>query len=184
MKNVLFIFGQLTDRDVEWLTDQGVRRDLAPGTTLIEAGGRINNVYVILEGEVAVTARGGGELARLGAGEVVGEMSFVDASPPAADVTAIGEVRVLAVSRDRLEARLENEPEFEARFFRAIAMMLSDRLRRARPATAQATRLDGVLERDEVDPNVMETLTRAGERFDRLLKQLANVPPPPPPPRA
>ena len=100
-------------------------------------------------------------------------------SPPAADVTAIGEVRVLAVSRDRLEARLENEPEFEARFFRAIAMMLSDRLRKAVPPTAHATRLDGVLERDEVDPNVMETFTRAGERFDRLLKQVANVPPPP-----
>jgi CRP-like cAMP-binding protein len=180
MKNVLFIFGQLTDRDVEWLTDRGVRRDLAPGTTLIEAGEAIDNIYVVLEGEFAVTARGGGELARLGAGEIVGEMSFVDASPPAADVTAIGPGRVLGVPRDQLEGRLAEDPEFAARFFRAIAMMLSDRLRKAQPPTAHATRLEGVLERDEVDPNVMETLTRAGERFDRMLKQVRNTPPPPP----
>jgi len=181
MKNVLFIFGQLTDQDVQWLTDQGLRRDLQSGTTLIEAGEPIDHIYVVLEGQLAVTARGGGEIARLGAGEVVGEMSFVDASPPAADVTAIGPGRVLAVPRDRLDQHLAEDPEFAARFFRAVAMMLSDRLRKAHPPTSHAARLDGVLEQDEVDPNVMETLTRAGERFDRMLKQVRNAAPPPPP---
>jgi CRP-like cAMP-binding protein len=179
VKNVLFIFGQLTDRDVEWLTDQGARRDLSSGTTLIEAGEPIDHVYVILEGQLAVTARGGGELARLGAGEVVGEMSFVDASPPGADVTATGAARVLAIPRDRLEEHLSADPEFASRFFRAIAMMLADRLRKAQPPTEHATRLEGVLERDEVDPNVMETLTRAGERFDRMLKKVRDSAPPP-----
>jgi len=179
MKNVLFIFGQLTDRDVEWLTDQGTRRDLRAGTTLIEAGESIDHIYVVLEGQVAVTARGGGELARLGAGEVVGEMSFVDASPPAADVTAVGPGRVLAIPRDRLERHLEEDSEFASRFFRAVAMMLSDRLRKAQPPTPYASQLEGVLERDEVDPNVMETVTRAGERFDRMLKQVRDTPPPP-----
>ncbi len=89
MRKVLYIFGLLTDADVEWIARTGVRRRVRAGETLIEEGQRIESVIFLLQGEFLVSALGVGEIARLGVGEIVGEMSFVDSAPPAATVTAV-----------------------------------------------------------------------------------------------
>jgi CRP/FNR family transcriptional regulator, cyclic AMP receptor protein len=47
-----------------------------------------------------VTAQAAGEIARLGVGEIVGEMSFVDSAPPSATVTAVGECLALFLDKE------------------------------------------------------------------------------------
>ena len=79
MRKVLFLFGQLDDDDVEWLIGHGVTRQVAAGEILIRQGVRSDAVFILLEGHLSVwLERGGGqrEIARLNAGEIVGEMSF------------------------------------------------------------------------------------------------------------
>jgi CRP-like cAMP-binding protein len=170
MKNLLFIFGQLTDEDVEWLTKQGQRRDISGDTLVITEGEPVDDVFILLEGICVVSREVGGEIARIGIGEMIGEMSFIDASPPSASVRTGSDSLLLQVPRSILARRLETDCGFAARFYRALAMMLSDRLRDAVHArVGSRSKKEGVLEPSELDPNVMEQLTRAGERFDRML---------------
>jgi CRP-like cAMP-binding protein len=176
MRKVLFLLGQLSDEDVEWVGRVGERRRLKPGDVLIREGHQVDWLYVILDGRVAVTVEGIGEVASLSIGEVFGEMSFVDAMPPSATVTASTLGRVLAVDKRALARRLAEEPFFAGRFYRSLAILLSDRLRaatRLKAAVPGTISLDGdeALDR-ELDGNVLDTLSQAGARFDRLMKML------------
>jgi len=72
----------------------------------------------------------GTEIAVLEQGELVGELSFLDSRPPNATVTAARETTVLAVPRWKLDAKLEEDAEFAARFYRALGVLLANRLRK------------------------------------------------------
>src|SRR5262245_35712853 len=129
MRKVLYIFGLLTDTDVEWIAHAGVRRRVGAREMLIEEGRQIESVIFLLQGELVVSAQGVGEIARLGAGEIVGEMSFVDSAPPTATVTAVGDCLVLLLDRKTISKKLETDLAFGCRFYRALAVFLADRLR-------------------------------------------------------
>lgn len=165
MRKVLFIFGQLTDTDIEWLAKAGRRKRLPANTVLIHEGGRVETLYIVLEGELVV-AQGAKarEIARLGVGEIVGEMSFIDARPPSATVRAASDVVVFAIPRATLEQGLASNIAFAARFYKAVATFLSDRVRLA---TAGEQGLDRD-KADELDDAVLDNVDRAGARFDAL----------------
>ena len=84
MRKVLYIFGLLTDGDIEWMAKNGTCRRLSDGELLIEEGGTSDSLILLLEGELQVTAKGYGAIARMGVGEIVGEVSLVDSAPPSA----------------------------------------------------------------------------------------------------
>jgi CRP-like cAMP-binding protein len=177
MRKVLFLLGQLSDEDVEWIGRVGERRRVKAGDVLIREGHQVDWLYVILDGRMAVSVEGIGDVAVLGVGEVFGEMSFVDTMPPSATVTAAMVGRVLAVDKRILSRRLAEEPMFASRFYRSLAIFLSDRLRAATRFKRTAPgrlRLEGdeALDR-ELDGNVLDTLSQAGARFDRLMKMLS-----------
>jgi len=176
MRKVLYILGQLNDGDVEWLAKHGERRALADGEVIVREGRAIDTLFITLAGEFRVSLGDGHEVARLGAGEVVGEIAFVDSAPPSATVTAVGAASVLALPHPLLQQRLADDPPFAARFFRALAIFLADRLRattrRLGYGSSGDLDSDAVLA-DELDIGVLDTLSQAGERFSRLLRTLA-----------
>ena len=167
MRKILFIFGQLTDNDVTWLARVGRRLRVPAGAVLIEQGVPVETLYIVLHGELKVTDAGASrEIARLSAGEVVGEMSFIDARPPSATVSAATDSVVYAVSKARLAQELEANPPFAARFYKAVATFLSDRVRKALGEDPNP---------DELDTNVLDNVDRAGARFDALGRQLLDA---------
>lgn len=175
MRKVLFLFGQLDDDDVEWMLRVGTQRFVAAGGVLIEQGVASDSVFILLEGQLAVwlqPRRGPRrELARLNAGEIVGEMSFVDARPPSATVVASEDSTVFALTRVVLNARLSADQGFAARFYRALAIYLSTTVRerhRAEGGDAENEEDDA----DELDGNVLDGVYLAGERFDRMVKRV------------
>jgi CRP/FNR family transcriptional regulator, cyclic AMP receptor protein len=174
MRKILFVFGQLDDDDVEWLLSQGRRRRLAAGEVLIRQGRPVEDVFIVLSGHLRVVLEPAGtEIARLAAGEIVGEMSFVDARPPSATVESIEPSQVFAVPRGCLAERLESDPGFAARFYRALAIYLSTTVReRHRSLLGGAVAPGGADDPDELDGNVLDGVPRAGERFDRLVKRV------------
>ncbi len=163
MRKALYILGDLEDRDIIWLSRNGSVRALAPGETLIQAGRAVAELYFVTDGSFAVTSANGQRLATLALGDAVGEMSFVEKRLPAATVTALDHGRVLAVPRDAILAEFERDSGFAARFYHALAVFLSDRLR---SATSQDS--DG----DELDEAILDTLSQAGDRFVRLVALL------------
>ena len=164
MRKALYILGGLDDADIGWLARNGRTRTLAAGEQLITAGREVRDLYFVTEGQLAVSTPGGSRLSTMAIGDVVGEMSFVEKRLPSASVTAIDPSQILAVPREALLSVFEQDPRFAARFYRALAIFLSDRLR-----TATAEGAAG----DELDEGLLDTLHEAGDRFVRLMNLLA-----------
>lgn len=129
MSNALRILANLDDQDLVWLREVGEFRRLPPGETLIKVDRPLYDLFFVLDGDVAVTAGDGRRVARLEIGEVVGEMSFVEEQLPQTTVEAISDTRVLAIGHAVIRARLAADTAFAARFYRALALFLSSRLR-------------------------------------------------------
>src|SRR5277367_6800324 len=169
MRKALYILGQLNDSDAEWLASHGTRRRLADGEEIVREGRAIEALFITLGGRFRVTLCDGQEVGRLSAGEVVGEISFVDLSPPTATVAAIGEASVLAMAKTALQNHLAEDDGFAARFYRALAISLADRLREATRQLEHTATTDPD-SADELDIAVLDTVSQAGQRFTRLLR--------------
>jgi len=180
MRKVLFLFGQLNDDDVEWMLTTGSSRLVPAGGVLIEQGVPVDALFILLEGKLAVWLKGkrgpDRELARLNAGEIVGEMSFVDARPPSATVKALEDSTVFALSKSVLNRKLAVDSGFAARFYRALAIYLSTTVRERHRDLGTGVGGDGEADEeddvDELDPNVLDGVYLAGERFDRMVKRV------------
>lgn len=176
MRRALFLLGVLDDGDIDWLISVG-RRDRVPaGAVLIHEGREVEFVFIVLDGTLAVrsSTAAGKEIARLRVGEIVGEMSFVDARPPSASVVALEDSMVLSVPKSVLSERLK-KPEFAARFYRALAVFLANRLRNTVAQLGYgkvAPGVDTIEREDEVGPTALESLAVAGARFDWMLRRL------------
>lgn len=176
MRKVLYILGQLSDDDAEWLSNVGKKLRLPQGTELIRQGKNIGAMYVILDGKVSVSIDKIGEVAKLGAGEIVGEMSLVDSRPPSATVTACSNCVVLEIQKKTIEEKVAKDNAFAAHFYKAIATFLSDRLRGTveRLGYGGDVGLDDDVELEgELDLNVLDNVHLAGARFERMLKKLS-----------
>jgi CRP-like cAMP-binding protein len=174
MRKALFFFGILDDEDMEWMLSSGIRREAEKGEVLIQQGKFIDSLFLLVDGLFKVTA-GNIEVAQLKSGEIMGELSFVDSRPTSASVIAVEKSLVLALPRTLVSKRLSENTGFAARFYRAVAVFLADRLRasnallgygKAKPVQEDSEDLD------EIDPDVLETLSIANMRFDRLQRRL------------
>lgn len=180
MRSVLYILGELQDEDAEWMTSVGSLRRAPSGTTVIEEGRPSDALYIVLDGTLtaSVAAQRDQDVGLLGRGTIAGEMSFVDGLPPSATVRAQEDAMLLAIPRGALESRLRENQPFAARFYKALAMLLADRLRQGNKRLAGETgpQLDhDVVDVDEMDPDSLDSLYLAGQRFDRILKRLASA---------
>jgi CRP/FNR family transcriptional regulator, cyclic AMP receptor protein len=165
----VFVFGLLTDADVEWMARAGEQRRIKTGEVLIREGEPLTSVILILQGECAVVERAAGEIARLGVGEILGEMSFLDSAPPSATVTAVGDGLVLFLDKQTLARKLEADAAFSGRFYRALAIFLADRLRVAVRRFGVPSAFDPAPGRNDVDDRKSGS---ARATFDRLREAL------------
>ena len=167
-------------RDFDWLLNAGRRKTVPVESVLIKQGESADALYLVLDGTLLVTANSDGqttseEIARLGPGEIVGEMSFVDARPPSATVRAAEESSIWVIPRSKLAAKLLQDTEFASHFYQATAVFLSDRLRTTLTqlgyAKAQFSEVG-----QEVDPQIADNLDLARARLNWLLNQLQDAP--------
>jgi CRP/FNR family cyclic AMP-dependent transcriptional regulator len=125
--------GILDEPDVEWLVANSKRQDIESGSVLIRLGEPVEFLYLIVDGafNVTVSVPEERQVAKTYAGELLGEMSFVDWHPPSATVTAVMNSSVLAITKADLTGKIENDIGFAARFYKGISLLLSGRLRAA-----------------------------------------------------
>ena len=121
-------------------------------------------------------ADGIGTISTLQSGEIVGEMSFVDSAPPQVNVVADVSSEVLDIDRAALAAKIDDDPSFGLRFYRALSMLLADRLRGTVSRLGYDSTRDlapGAVMEDELEEAVVDNVSQAGDRFSRLLRLTA-----------
>lgn len=173
MKRVLFLLGEMTDLDIEWMIDSGHKSKLSSGDLLISRNQPLENLYIVLSGNLSVTGelKEAGEIARIGPGEVLGEMSLIESRYPSVNVFAVSDCEIFVLARERIESRIRSDVNFKAALYYSIALFLSDRLRK----TTSQLGFGDPEEEDLLDGNVLDNVSQAGRRFDQILKEFSNV---------
>jgi CRP-like cAMP-binding protein len=173
MRKVLFIFSVLSDGDVEWLAKAGQRVHVDPGEVLIPLGSRIDYLYFVLEGRLAIKTKSGDPIALLESGEIIGEMSLVDPAPTSVSVEVVADSTLLRIADGVLRDKLETDPGFASRFYRALCVFMADRLRHTTQRMGYGNASDDGHAKDELNDDLLDNVHLAGARFDRMLKRLA-----------
>lgn len=124
--------------DLLYIRDEETHSD---GEVIFEEGTFGDWVYVVLEGQLKVvkkTARGEVTVAALREGDFIGELEFLDMGkePRFATVTAVGDVKLGGLDRDRLR----REYESLSADFRLLIRTLVHRIRRITQLAASLAR--------------------------------------------
>ena len=201
MRQVFFVFGELSDSDIDWLIAAGHREEIPAGAVLISEGRPVDGLYILLNGGMTVSVceqernplalvfanlDGDGsetsdrEIARLLRGDIVVEMPFVDEHLPTTTVKAFEDSLVLMIPRQQLAIKLQQDVIFASHFYRMIAIILSDRLRDIVSRVGYGRRVyfegqtlgEDVEYEDELDLTVLDHAALAGARFDWMLQRL------------
>lgn len=122
------------DEDLALLAGVLRERQFVAGDLVVNEGEIGSDLFLLLAGEVAVLRTGARseqkQVAVIGAGEIFGEMSFLDRKPRTASVRAVKTSRVLVLTRDRFESLYQENLGVYARFLRLIADTITARLRK------------------------------------------------------
>lgn len=172
-KKALFILSQLNNDDIDWIVQKGKKEVFAPGEILIYEGRQHDALYIVLNGSMSVwiEAQESKELAKIGSGELVGEVSFIDARPPLATVKAIEETHLLAIPRRQLVLKLQQDMGFASRFYYGISLCLADRMRGTIRHIEYGRKIEldqPEMDREDINPNVLENLALAQAKFNWL----------------
>jgi CRP-like cAMP-binding protein len=119
----------LTANDWALVSDRAVSMQFNKGDHMIHKGKPSDGVYLIAKGQVRIRLAAWAALSPVGAGEICGEMSFLEESPASADVVAIDTVDAYHLSAKTLHDLFELFPHLASRFYRSVATNLSRRMR-------------------------------------------------------
>lgn len=125
----------LTPDDRRVLMDKAVVTRYARGDLIIQEGSRRQKLHFLQRGFVSICRDHAGQaitVARLGDGDVFGEISFLENQGASASVVADDDiVEVAEIAGEDIHALLDSVPGLAARFYQSLAMTLSARLREA-----------------------------------------------------
>lgn len=117
-------------------------RDIAKGAELFSEGDVANELFVVVEGRIAIATRAtdGREtlVAVMEAGGLFGELGVFDGEPRSADARALIDSQVLAIPYEAVRREFENRPEL----LWLIVRLLAQRLRATDVALADSVFLD------------------------------------------
>ncbi|KYC43091.1 cyclic nucleotide-binding protein [Scytonema hofmannii PCC 7110] len=199
LKDMLFVLAELHDSDIDWMMACGVPQKIPANQVVIYETGSVDALYIILGGKMSLyvfedernplvrafaAIEGneiiGREIARLSKGEIVGETPFLDGRLPSTTVKAIEDSIALSIPRQQLAVKLQQDLGFSSRFYRVIAMLISNRLQEilsqigyGRRVYSQGLSLDKNVEyEDELNLGILDKMTLAGKRFDWMLERI------------
>jgi CRP/FNR family cyclic AMP-dependent transcriptional regulator len=173
MRKVLLIFSELTDADVEWLANAGDRIHLEAGAVMIPNNARVDSIYFVLDGRLAIKTAKGEVIRMLESGEVVGEMSLVDPALTVVSVEVDKDATLLRIHGAKVREKLASDLGFAARFYRALCVFLADRMRMTTMRMGYGAATADPHAKDELQDDMLDNVHLAGARFDRMLKRLA-----------
>jgi len=134
---------EMTDEQRKALAAAMTLRELSAGEVLVREGDTDDHLYVIASGVLGIIKAAGTEnemtINTVKAGDVVGELSFLDGATRYASLVAMSTSRVLGLSRGDLEGLLDRNPQLVYRVMRAIVRVVHDIQRRLSMQTVELT---------------------------------------------
>jgi CRP-like cAMP-binding protein len=126
---------ELSNAESESLSQHVKLRTLKDGEVVCDEGQSDSKLHVIVSGAINVSKREpGGKgwtvLYTLTAGDLVGELSFIDETPHYAALRAAGPTEILSLDRHDLEKLLDKHPWLVYRVMRAIMRTVHALMRR------------------------------------------------------
>jgi CRP/FNR family transcriptional regulator, cyclic AMP receptor protein len=104
-------FANLTDDEIRLIADNGTAVNIPANWSLIWEKTPADKAYLILEGEVSVR-HGREEIARLGAGDTVGEAAIVSHKLRSASVVSVTPLKVLHFTSEAVRSLIDSVPRF------------------------------------------------------------------------
>ena len=129
----VYLFADLSVAEREAFARIAGSMPLAPGIRIFAAGDPATAFYLIEHGSVRISTigLGGGaiDVAILGTGSHFGEMALLDGAARSATAETLEATSLFRFEYRALAALLDKTPPTAARFYRALARFLSNRLR-------------------------------------------------------
>ena len=169
---------ELSNSDIDWLMATGKRQKVDADRLLIEAGQQISSFYLLIDGSLTVSVSQSNnnalsrafaaledkstlerEIIELKSGDIAGEEPLIKTRVASTNVRTKLPSDVLIIPQELLKAKLKQDVGFAARFFRGIALLLTERLLNL-TAQLRTTRL-----------NVTSTQSSAGGSSGGCVKQ-------------
>ena len=194
VKEALFVFGELHDSDIDWMIGAGQVKKLAAGKFLLHIGRPVDALYTVLDGQLAIattdnpcdplancsdgleehsTTHRFKTIAYLSRGGLPGIVSLLDSQPMAVRFQAVRESLLLAIPKQQVTVKLQQDLGFAARFYRVMATQLANLLA---VVTAVGDMTDSraltVELEDELDLEELQRASQGATKFDWMLKHL------------
>lgn len=171
MQTALGLLNELAEEDVDWIIRAGAERQVIANTMVVREDEPLAYLYIVLEGlfGVRLASLPEAEIGRLGPGEIIGEISFLERCLPSASVIAVESSLLLEIPSAVLAERLKAKPSFGAQFYRALAILNSRRMRER--VTSLTTSLHARLDPASLGGDTSQAFFAGIERFKSLLLQ-------------
>ena len=195
-KEVLSIFGELRDSDIDWLVSFGETQTVPADKVLLQAARPVDALYILLDGQMSISAPQQGSFnplylcfsglenstreqkafATLSKGGMPGILSFLDFRPLPVTIRAVRESLVFAVPRQTLVTKLQVDDSFASRFYRVIAIEILELLqavsmRLVDPDAIAASDSADLLD-EELDLDDLTQMSEGAKKFNWMLSQL------------
>ena len=137
----------LTSNDWALLRSKSRKMSFRPGEIIIRMNTRPEALFILKSGSATVEVSRGNVIARLGEGDICGEMAFIENSLASASVIAEKDTETDALHLAELTEVFTSFPHLEARFYKSLALLLSRRLRKTSGELAKSRRANSTLVR-------------------------------------
>lgn len=173
---VLNALKELSPEDLTWIIEHGDEKLVSENEKIITEGEKVTKLYIVLSGLFS-GAGNNEQCAIITPGGIIGGMSFFTKDESSLSFTAIEpNSRVLEIPYEIISDHLQNDPYFALRFYRFLAIKLSERMKNlinfsiSRPHS-KATKLS---------PNILGpvALFKNNQPNFELIKTLLNALPP------
>lgn len=126
-------FKDLSDSEVDIVLKKIFTKFYKKGSILFVEGMPGEVLYIVLEGAIVITKKtkegDEKEITRLGYGEIVGEMSLIDAGPRTATGKTEVDSRLIVITKKSFNEILESDPRIAAKILMELLKVLNRRLR-------------------------------------------------------
>ncbi|HLF77073.1 MAG TPA: cyclic nucleotide-binding domain-containing protein [Dehalococcoidia bacterium] len=124
------LFAGLDARAIEALGGFTFRKTFEPGELIVEEGRTGNGLFIVMSGSAEVVkglqTANPRTVAKLGAGEPIGEMALLGEWPRSASVRALEPTECIGIDRWIFLDHLDKEPKLALRMLQILALRLAE----------------------------------------------------------